>query len=87
MKADWLVYKHSCEWQLDTLEQLSVSNVPNFVIFEQVDRILRTGDPCLQSRIFTYLNRRDVQDALYANTTDLPGHWDFCLGFVLSSFM
>ncbi|KAI3670009.1 hypothetical protein L6452_41571 [Arctium lappa] len=43
-----------------------------------IDRII--GDPCLQSRIFTYLNRRDVQKALYANTTDLPGHWDFCLG-------
>ncbi|KVH92689.1 Peptidase S10, serine carboxypeptidase [Cynara cardunculus var. scolymus] len=39
-----------------------------------------TGDPCLKSRIFTYLNRHDVQKALYANTTDLPGHWDFCLG-------
>ncbi|KAD6796016.1 hypothetical protein E3N88_06912 [Mikania micrantha] len=45
-----------------------------------VDRIFSTGDPCLQSRIFTYLNRRDVQDALHANTTNLPGHWDFCLG-------
>ncbi|KAI3776957.1 hypothetical protein L1987_46749 [Smallanthus sonchifolius] len=45
-----------------------------------VDRILSTGDPCLQSRIFTYLNRRDVQDALHANTTNLPGHWDFCQG-------
>ncbi|KAI3500790.1 hypothetical protein L1887_36615 [Cichorium endivia] len=45
-----------------------------------IDRTRSASDPCLQSRILTYLNRRDVQKALYANTTDLPGHWDFCLG-------
>ncbi|PWA83526.1 peptidase S10, serine carboxypeptidase, Alpha/Beta hydrolase fold protein [Artemisia annua] len=45
-----------------------------------IDRIRALGDPCLQSRIFTYLNRRDVQIALHANTTDLPYRWDFCQG-------
>ncbi|XP_059670298.1 serine carboxypeptidase-like 46 isoform X6 [Cornus florida] len=38
------------------------------------------GDPCLQSRIFTYLNKPMVQKSLHANTTHLPFHWDFCLG-------
>ncbi|WOH12688.1 hypothetical protein DCAR_0832195 [Daucus carota subsp. sativus] len=38
------------------------------------------GDPCLQSRIFTYLNKPEVQKALHANTTHLPFHWDFCEG-------
>lgn len=54
--------------------------------FWQIDRVRSTSDPCLQSRILTYLNRRDVQKALYANTTDLPGHWDFCLGFATFSY-
>ncbi|XVF58199.1 hypothetical protein PTKIN_Ptkin07bG0044800 [Pterospermum kingtungense] len=38
------------------------------------------GDPCLQGRIFTYLNKPEVQRALHANTTHLPFHWDFCEG-------
>ncbi|XP_041008354.1 serine carboxypeptidase-like 45 [Juglans microcarpa x Juglans regia] len=38
------------------------------------------GDPCLQGRIFTYLNKPHVQKALHANTTHLPFHWDFCEG-------
>ncbi|KAL5725002.1 hypothetical protein ACHQM5_008199 [Ranunculus cassubicifolius] len=37
-----------------------------------------SGDPCLTDRIFAYLNRRDVQDALHANTTSIPYSWGFC---------
>lgn len=36
------------------------------------------GDPCLGNRIYAYLNRRDVQKALHANTTGLPYVWNFC---------
>ncbi|KAI3913334.1 hypothetical protein MKW92_051319 [Papaver armeniacum] len=36
------------------------------------------GDPCLVDRIFSYLNKPQVQKALHANTTHLPSHWDFC---------
>ncbi|KAM7267774.1 hypothetical protein ACFE04_009940 [Oxalis oulophora] len=43
-------------------------------------RMRETGDPCLQDRVFTYLNTPEVQKALHANTTHLPFHWDFCLG-------
>ncbi|KAF9604092.1 hypothetical protein IFM89_002767 [Coptis chinensis] len=39
-----------------------------------------SGDPCLTDRIFSYLNRPDVQKALHANTTILPYEWDFCDG-------
>ncbi|KAF5180500.1 Serine carboxypeptidase-like [Thalictrum thalictroides] len=38
------------------------------------------GDPCISDRIFTYLNRPDVQKALHANITNLPYSWDFCRG-------
>ncbi|KAL6010332.1 hypothetical protein ACLOJK_000763 [Asimina triloba] len=40
----------------------------------------RNGDPCLQHRVFDYLNKPQVQKALHANTTGLPSHWDFCQG-------
>lgn len=40
----------------------------------------KTGDPCLQDRIFSYLNRPDVQKSLHANTTGLPYVWNFCHG-------
>ncbi|XWS30290.1 hypothetical protein CRYUN_Cryun24cG0104100 [Craigia yunnanensis] len=40
----------------------------------------KKGDPCLDGRIFTYLNKPEVQKALHANTTHLPFHWDFCEG-------
>ncbi|KAK3410096.1 hypothetical protein EUGRSUZ_J02128 [Eucalyptus grandis] len=39
-----------------------------------------TGDPCLQGRIFAYLNKPEVQRAIHANTTHLPFNWDFCQG-------
>ncbi|PIA27944.1 hypothetical protein AQUCO_07400052v1 [Aquilegia coerulea] len=38
------------------------------------------ADPCITDRIFTYLNRPDVQKALHTNTTNLPYSWDFCRG-------
>ncbi|OWM73971.1 serine carboxypeptidase-like 46 [Punica granatum] len=40
----------------------------------------KVGDPCLNDRIFTYLNRPEVQRALYANTTNVPSRWKFCGG-------
>ncbi|TXG59152.1 hypothetical protein EZV62_016981 [Acer yangbiense] len=43
-------------------------------------RAAAAGDPCLEDRIFTYLNNPQVQKALHANTTHLPFHWDFCSG-------
>ncbi|KAF9604090.1 hypothetical protein IFM89_002765 [Coptis chinensis] len=43
-----------------------------------------SGDPCLTDRIFTYLNRPEVQKALHANTTILPYKWGFCRGGPLS---
>ncbi|XP_022741888.1 serine carboxypeptidase-like 46 [Durio zibethinus] len=49
-------------------------------IHEAVDKRAKIGDPCLDRRIFTYLNKPEVQKALHANTTHLPFHWDFCLG-------
>ncbi|KAK8717100.1 hypothetical protein V6N13_044381 [Hibiscus sabdariffa] len=49
-------------------------------IHSAVSRRTKKGDPCLEGRVFTYLNRPDVQKALHANTTNLPFHWDFCLG-------
>ncbi|KAB2022916.1 hypothetical protein ERO13_D07G222800v2 [Gossypium hirsutum] len=47
---------------------------------EYVGKREKKGDPCLTGRIFTYLNKPEVQKALHANTTHLPFHWDFCLG-------
>ncbi|KAK9276477.1 hypothetical protein L1049_006011 [Liquidambar formosana] len=38
------------------------------------------GDPCLRDRIFLYLNKPKVQEALHANTTHLVSPWDFCSG-------
>ncbi|KAK6802821.1 hypothetical protein RDI58_000604 [Solanum bulbocastanum] len=42
--------------------------------------VRKIGDPCLTDRIYTYLNKPEVQKALHANTTHLPYAWDFCLG-------
>ncbi|KAB2075610.1 hypothetical protein ES319_A07G234300v1 [Gossypium barbadense] len=47
---------------------------------EYVGKREKKGDPCLKGRIFSYLNKPEVQKALHANTTHLPFHWDFCLG-------
>lgn len=52
----------------------------------QVPRRGTSGDPCLEGRIFTYLNRPEVQKAIHANTTHLPFHWDFCNGSLSSFF-
>ncbi|XP_074341635.1 serine carboxypeptidase-like 46 [Apium graveolens] len=49
-------------------------------IHEAFSRRGNVGDPCLRSRVFTYLNKPEVQKALHANTTHLPYHWDFCVG-------
>ncbi|XVE83848.1 hypothetical protein DITRI_Ditri16bG0120600 [Diplodiscus trichospermus] len=49
-------------------------------IHAAVAKRAKKGDPCLEGRIFTYLNKPEVQKALHANTTHLPFHWDFCLG-------
>ncbi|XP_012440153.1 serine carboxypeptidase-like 46 [Gossypium raimondii] len=49
-------------------------------IYSAVGKREKKGDPCLTGRIFTYLNKPEVQKALHANTTHLPFHWDFCLG-------
>ncbi|CAL5431062.1 unnamed protein product [Camellia sinensis] len=38
------------------------------------------GDPCLQDRVFIYLNKPQVQEALQANTTHLSYSWSFCSG-------
>ncbi|KAK5820351.1 hypothetical protein PVK06_025398 [Gossypium arboreum] len=54
----------------------SSSNVEQF----KLRSIYSAGDPCLKGRIFSYLNKPEVQKALHANTTHLPFHWDFCLG-------
>ncbi|CAL5428872.1 unnamed protein product [Camellia sinensis] len=35
------------------------------------------GDPCLQDRVFIYLNKPQVQEALQANTTHLSYSWSF----------
>ncbi|KAA8530332.1 hypothetical protein F0562_005041 [Nyssa sinensis] len=36
------------------------------------------GDPCLEDRVFYYLNKPEVQQALHANTTDVPVDYCFC---------
>lgn len=62
---------------------LSSNNAQQFKargIYGKIHRRLRRGDPCLKDRIFTYLNKPQVQEALHANTTHLPFHWDFCEG-------
>ncbi|XWS69754.1 hypothetical protein CRYUN_Cryun04dG0206200 [Craigia yunnanensis] len=38
------------------------------------------GDPCIGDRIHQYLNKPQVQEALHANTTNLPYLWEFCGG-------
>ncbi|XWS64300.1 hypothetical protein CRYUN_Cryun06bG0174400 [Craigia yunnanensis] len=38
------------------------------------------GDPCIKERIHQYLNKPQVQEALHANTTDLPYLWELCGG-------
>ncbi|KAM4132870.1 hypothetical protein ACJW30_01G284900 [Castanea mollissima] len=37
------------------------------------------GDPCLDGRVFTYLNKPQVQKTMHANITHLPSHWNFCI--------
>ncbi|KAK2972394.1 hypothetical protein RJ640_010831 [Escallonia rubra] len=49
-------------------------------IHAAIARRANIGDPCLPERIFTYLNRPDVQKALHANTTHLPYLWHSCSG-------
>ncbi|KAL8541341.1 hypothetical protein ACS0TY_002552 [Phlomoides rotata] len=39
-------------------------------------------DPCSESYAYTYLNTPDVQKALHANVTGIPGPWDTCSDFV-----
>lgn len=44
------------------------------VLYEQ-----GTGfDPCTDNYIFNYLNLPEVQSALHANVTNLPGPWNSC---------
>ncbi|CAL5355113.1 unnamed protein product [Camellia sinensis] len=45
-----------------------------------VASITIVGDPCLQDRVFIYLNKPQVQEALQANTTHLSYSWSFCSG-------
>ncbi|OMO82413.1 Peptidase S10, serine carboxypeptidase [Corchorus olitorius] len=45
---------------------------------ELAARSVVPGDPCLDDRIYQYLNKPKVQQALHANTTHLPYTWDFC---------
>ncbi|EOY20317.1 Serine carboxypeptidase 46 [Theobroma cacao] len=49
-------------------------------IHSAVAKRAKKGDPCLEGRILTYLNRREVQKALHVSTTHHPSHWAFCEG-------
>ncbi|KAI3928694.1 hypothetical protein MKW98_024295 [Papaver atlanticum] len=49
-------------------------------IHASLDRSGNTGDPCLADRIFSYINKPQVQEALHASTTHLTSSWDFCSG-------
>ncbi|KAL0356800.1 UNVERIFIED_CONTAM: Serine carboxypeptidase II-3 [Sesamum calycinum] len=39
---------------------------------------LSSYDPCSDNYVFTYLNTPEVQKALHANLTGIPGPWDSC---------
>ena len=35
-------------------------------------------DPCVDNEVEIYFNREDVQKAMHANTTGMPGPWVDC---------
>ncbi|KAI3448095.1 hypothetical protein Pfo_004760 [Paulownia fortunei] len=43
-------------------------------------------DPCSDNYVYTYLNTPEVQKALHANVTGIPGPWDFCNYYVGSNW-
>ncbi|XP_055818689.1 serine carboxypeptidase-like 46 isoform X3 [Solanum dulcamara] len=43
-------------------------------------KVGKVADPCLTEWINLYLNKPEVQKALYANTTCLPYSWEICSG-------
>ncbi|KAL0384184.1 UNVERIFIED_CONTAM: Serine carboxypeptidase II-3 [Sesamum radiatum] len=43
---------------------------------------LSSFDPCSDHYVFDYLNTPEVQKALHANVTGIPGPWDTCNDFI-----
>jgi serine carboxypeptidase-like clade II len=39
-------------------------------------------DPCVDSEVEVYFNRKEVQEALHANVTKLPYRWTGCSSVV-----
>lgn len=42
-------------------------------------------DPCIENYALLYYNRRDVQEALHVNTTNIPYSWTDCSNFLFDN--
>ncbi|KAK4380458.1 hypothetical protein RND71_002320 [Anisodus tanguticus] len=65
------------------MKQGQLQALGNFgTIHKKLDKkVGKVADPCLTAWINLYLNKPEVQKALYANTTYLPYAWEICSGF------
>ncbi|CAL5355114.1 unnamed protein product [Camellia sinensis] len=64
---------------LPSVTQFAPKGVHNELLAKVASTTI-VGDPCLSDRVFIYLNKPQVQEALQANTTHLPYSWSFCSG-------
>lgn len=66
---------------LSELQIMRLKYVQILSNYGQMARNEASGDSCLPGRIFTYLNRPEVQKALHTNqaiASHLPNDWNFC---------
>uniref|UniRef100_A0A5B7C9Z1 Putative serine carboxypeptidase-like 23 n=1 Tax=Davidia involucrata TaxID=16924 RepID=A0A5B7C9Z1_DAVIN len=52
--------------------------------WKQLKRYGGRYDPCEEDYVYMYLNLPQVHEALHANTTKLPYHWEFCSNLINS---
>ncbi|CAL5428873.1 unnamed protein product [Camellia sinensis] len=70
---------------LPSVTQFAPKGVHNELLAKVASTTI-VGDPCLSDRVFIYLNKPQVQEALQANTTHLPYSWSFCSGPVSQAY-
>ncbi|KAG9442274.1 hypothetical protein H6P81_018128 [Aristolochia fimbriata] len=76
------IYSPLCQSQSSTLSGSIFSRIFKKEKLQHekrnLSRRLRGYDPCYMAHAQAYFNRRDVQEALHANVTNIPYPWDLC---------
>lgn len=59
-------------------QQNNTIRLRNTLYHHRLRRVISGYDPCTENYAEKYYNRRDVQEALHANTTGIPYNWTDC---------